>query len=80
MEIVSFFPGRIRVCSEVFKNADVLAEVRAFLEAMDGIEDFSANARTGSVAVVYDASVITVEMLMEAKETLEQMERDALAS
>lgn len=76
MKIESFFPGRLRVSSPLFTKQDDLDKIREYVSAMDGIKDFSGNLRTGSITVAYDSSVITMPMLMNAKEELERIERE----
>lgn len=79
MKILSFFPGRIRVGSEVFKNETTVEEVKTRLSEIKGIREFEFNTRTGSITIKYDSSVISMAMLGEAKEMLEKMEADLAA-
>lgn len=74
MDIESFFPGRIRVRSDVFRDADKSAAALAVLSAQPGIKDIAVNARTGSLTVVYDPAAIPLESLMQAKNELERLE------
>jgi hypothetical protein len=76
MKIESFFPGRLRVSSALFTRTDVLAKIRDYVSAIDGILDMADNPRTGSLTVRYDASRITMPMLMTAKEEIERLERE----
>ena len=76
MNIESFFPGRFRVRSSLFTKQENLDRIREYVNSMDGIKDITANLRTGSVTVVYDASLITVPMLMQAKAELERLESE----
>jgi len=75
MKIESFFPGRLRVSSKLFTSQENMDKVHERVTAMEGIRDISGNLRTGSVTVQYDPAVISMEMLMQAKEELEKMER-----
>lgn len=74
MNIESFFPGRLRVRSKLFTTQENVDRIREQVNAMDGIRDISCNLRTGSLTVQYDPGVITMQMLMEAKEELEKLE------
>lgn len=74
MQIESFFPGRIRVSSKVLTNPDHVALLRERVEGIGGIKDLSVNARTGSITIVYDPGIITMDMLLEAKKELEELE------
>lgn len=75
MEIESFFPGRIRVRSDVFRDADKSAAALAMLSNQPGIKDIAVNARTGSLTVVYDAAIVSLDSLMRAKVELERLEQ-----
>lgn len=76
MKIESFFPGRLRVSSPLFTNQEHLDKIQQYVNTIDGIKEFSANTRTGSVTVVYDSSVISMPTLMNAKEEFERLERE----
>lgn len=75
MEIESFFPGRIRVSSALFKREHVVGRVRELLAGREGIRDIANNLRTGSLTVTYDSSIIDLDELMRAKSELELLER-----
>lgn len=77
MKIESFFPGRLRVSSPLFTKQENLDKILAHIGSMDGIKDTSCNLRTGSLTVLYDSSVITMPMLMNAKDEIERIERQA---
>lgn len=79
MKIVSFFPGRIRVCSDAFRKEAVLSVLRARVEAIPGVRSFAGNARTGSVTIEYDPVAITNDMLLAARDELERMEGELRA-
>ncbi len=74
MQIESFFPGRLRVRSPLFTRQENLEKINEFVRSIDGIKDIAANLRTGSLTVLYDSSLITMPMLMDAKDELERME------
>lgn len=74
MEIESFFPGRIRVRSELFTKPGAMERIRQEIDGMDGIRDLALNPRTGSLTVLYDSSIIDTDTLLRAKDRLEQLE------
>ena len=75
MNIESFFPGRIRVRSSLFREQAHVDRARALLAGHDGVVGVDANQRTGSLTILYDAGVITMDMLMEAKAEIERWEK-----
>lgn len=75
MQIESFFPGRIRVSSKVLTSPDNVAALRERIEGIEGIKDLAVNPRTGSITILYDPKIITMDMLMEAKAELEALEK-----
>lgn len=79
MKIESFFPGRIRVSSELFTKAENIEMIRERVNTLDGIKDISENLRTGSITVLYDPLRISMDMLMGAKEELERLEQELSA-
>ena len=74
MHIESFFPGRIRVSSSLFREQAHVDRARALLAGRDGVDRVDANQRTGSLTILYDAGVITMDMLLEAKMEIERWE------
>ncbi len=74
MEIESFFPGRIRVRSQLFTKPGALERIQEEINGMDGIRDLNLNPRTGSLTVLYDSSIIDMDTLHRAKDRLEQLE------
>lgn len=75
MQIESYFPGRIRVSSRILSSPENMAKLRERLEGREGVRELSANPRTGSITLVYDPSVITLDMLLEAKKEMEKLEQ-----
>ncbi|MCC8191123.1 MAG: hypothetical protein LIP77_10905 [Planctomycetes bacterium] len=75
MQIESFFPGRLRIRSPLFTKQDTLDQVTAYVRGLDGIRTITGNPQTGSLTVVYDPSVITMPMLMTAKQEIENLEQ-----
>lgn len=58
----------------MFTRRENLDEITEHVRSIDGIKDVSCNLRTGSLTVLYDSSVITMPMLMQAKEEIERLE------
>lgn len=77
MNIESFFPGRIRVSSALFARQEGVDQALAALSGVDGVKKISNNLLAGSLTIEYDAAKITMPMLMQAKDELEAMERNA---
>ena len=76
MNIESFFPGRLRVNSKLFTKQENVDRIKEMVGAIEGIRTVVENLRTGSVTVTYDSGRISMQMLMDAKEELEKLERD----
>ena len=76
MKIESFFPGRLRISSPLFAKQANLDTVIAHVGAIDGVKETTGNTRAASLTVVYDASIITMPMLMNAKEEIERLESE----
>lgn len=74
MKIESFFPGRIRVSSGLFLDKENTDRAKALVGGREGVRSVSENNRTGSLTIVYDAGVISMEMLLEAKDEIERWE------
>ena len=74
MEIESFFPGRIRISSALFRTRENLARAKSIVGSRPGVRSVSANPRTGSLTILYDAGVVTMDMLVEAKREIESWE------
>ncbi|MCC8179626.1 MAG: hypothetical protein LIP23_01750 [Planctomycetes bacterium] len=76
MKLESFFPGRLRVRSELFMKQENLDKIQEYVNAIDGVKEVTANPLTGSITVLYNPSVITMPMLMQAKDELERLESE----
>ncbi len=75
MEIESFFPGRIRISSKLFREQENVEKAKSLVGSREGIKSVSENLRAGSLTIVYDPAAITVDMLLEAKAEIERWER-----
>lgn len=76
MQIESFFPGRIRVSSQLFTREERLSEAKRRIGAIEGIGEVTGNIRTGSLTVLYNPLVVSTAMLLEAKEEIERLETE----
>lgn len=74
MNIESFFPGRLRVSSPLFGKPENMDKIQEQVRTMAGVKDVSGNLSTGSLTVVYDPKIITMDMLMQAKGEIEKLE------
>lgn len=74
MNIESFFPGRLRVSSELFTTQENVDKIVERVNTIDGIKNISSNLRTGSITVLYNPLAISMDMLMEAKAEIERLE------
>lgn len=63
MIVTSFFPGRIRLRAEVFKDPVIVEECLKILNSSDAITKVSNNFTTGSVLLEYNPKKIPVEKL-----------------
>jgi hypothetical protein len=71
--IVSFREGRARLRSPALREAGALEKIGGMLAALEGILKTEGNARTGSLLVLYDPSVISGERLHAAAAMLEDV-------
>ena len=77
MQIESFFPGRVRVNSPLFRIQENAERAKIALVGQVGVASVEANLRTGSLTILYDARVISMEMLLAAKAEMECWEDPA---
>lgn len=63
MVIASQFEGRVRIRDEELKQEPVLSRVREALLTMPGVDGVEANQRVGSLLVLYNAAVATLERI-----------------
>lgn len=61
--ITSFFPGRIRLREEVFKDPIIVEEAIKILKSSDAIKSVENNYRTGSVLLEYEPSKVPMDKL-----------------
>ena len=61
----SFIPGRVRVRHPALTNEGTAAEAKSRLEAVEGIAGIELNKQAGSALILYDASVLDKDTLIE---------------
>lgn len=68
--ITSFFPGRIRLRSPVFKDTVIVEEAQRILSQFSAATDIQCNPRTGSVLLEYNPEEIPVEQFNSITDSL----------
>ena len=61
---VHHVPGRLRVKSQHFKNAQVGAGITALLSTVNGVESYDINHKTGSLLVRYKTAHTTCAAIL----------------
>ena len=61
--VTSFFPGRIRLRGEIFKDKDIVDAAMKAASGRSWIESIEHNPRTGSVLIEYDTEKVDPEKL-----------------
>ena len=77
MLVTSFFPGRIRMRSPVFKDAEICALAEAILRQSTAIQSLEHNSTTGSILVVYDTQKVPFDKLQPLLPFLEALQKEA---
>ena len=75
--ITSFFPGRVRLRAEVFKEADLVSKARTILEKSDAVKKIETNPVTGSVLIEYNPAKVPMEKLISMQEFFSCLAREA---
>lgn len=70
--IVSFIEGRVRLRHPIFKDEEVLQQITTVLHGYSGVNSLTANIRTGSVLIEYDATLISKDDLLMASQVFEE--------
>lgn len=68
--ITSYFPGRIRLRSPIFKDKEISLLLKNILEKHEAIKKITHNHVTGSVLLEYNESNLPLEKLKALKEDL----------
>lgn len=69
--ISSFFEGRVRLRHPALKNPETVEGILPMLNMYPGILKTESNPQTGSLLVLYDPEVISIEDLQVAAKVLE---------
>ena len=69
--IVSFIEGRVRLRHQALTDESTLESMTSATREYPGIRKVTANVRTGSLLIEYDAEMIPAEMLLSASQALE---------
>ena len=77
MTVTSFFPGRIRLRSPVFRDDKLCERASALLMRSGAVLSVERNSVTGSVLVRYDPSKIPVERIAGIKDLLMRLDAEA---
>ncbi len=70
MIISSFFPGRIRLRNEVFKDDDIFSALYSAAGNHPSIKKIERNEKTGSVLIEYIPEELPMEKLLSLKNEL----------
>lgn len=63
MNVTSFFPGRIRLRGEIFRDAEIAWALRQAVEWHPAVQEIQHNLRTGSVLICYDEKLLPMARL-----------------
>jgi hypothetical protein len=63
--ITSFIDGRVRIRDSGLQKGPVADTLATTLSAVAGIGEVRANRRVGSLLIIYDPSLITIDRIME---------------
>ncbi|MGB4440351.1 MAG: HAD-IC family P-type ATPase [Sedimentibacter sp.] len=66
MEIVNYFPGRVRLkINSLYKNKELTQIVKLYICELDGIKKAKANAVTGTIALEYDSNMLDIDTIRD---------------
>ena len=68
MIVSSFFPGRIRLRNDVFKDDDIFSALYSAVGSHSAVKKVVRNERTGSVLVEYISENLPMEKLLALKD------------
>ncbi len=67
MEIINYFPGRIRVkIDSLYKNSELSQITRMYLRELDGINSVKVNPVLGTVALNFDSSKMNIKYIEDS--------------
>ena len=75
--ITSFFPGRVRLRAEVFKEEDLVEKAKSILQKSDAIKTIECNLQTGSVLIEYYVNKVPMEKLTSMQDFFMQLANEA---
>ena len=75
--ITSFFPGRIRLRAEIFKDLEITNTAIAILKTSQAVRNVEYNHVTGSILLEYVPSKVPLEKLKPLLPFLQKLEREA---
>lgn len=75
--ITSFFPGRVRLRAEVFKDSFLVGKARAILQKSGAIKKIESNPVTGSVLIEYFPEKVPTEKLMSMQDFFAALANEA---
>ncbi len=75
MTVSSFFPGRIRLRAQVFKDSVIVEKALQILKSSDAVKNVENNKITGSVLLEYYPEKVPMEKLQEALPLLKRLDR-----
>ncbi len=76
--VTSYFPGRIRLRAEVFKDSVIVERCLAILKQSDAVKNVENNLRTGSVLLEYDEERVPMDKLKPLKPFFEKLRSVAI--
>lgn len=77
MIVSSFFPGRIRLRANVFKDSEIVEKAIKILKSSDAIKKVENNFVTGSVLLEYYPEKIPMEKLKPLQPFFEKLQNVA---
>lgn len=75
--ITSFFPGRIRLRSDIFKDAEISAAACRILKGSSAVKTVTENQVSGSLLIEYDTAQLPADRLSEVLPLLESLKKES---
>lgn len=75
--VTSFFPGRVRLRADVFKDPVIVSKACDIVCKYDAVKNVESNLRTGSILLEYDAEQIPVQELQAIKPFALALQKEA---
>lgn len=77
MLITSFFPGRVRLRAQIFKNEELCAKAREILLKSEAVKNIEHNPVTGSILLEYDIKKVPMEKLVPMQDFFIKLGKEA---